>query len=73
MNEKWISIDDRFPEEHQRVLVCRCVFGDCRIDIFTYKGNGKWEYNNSEWDTVEDVIGHRISHWMPLPEEPKGV
>ena len=72
--ENWISINDRLPENDDRVLVWENKtyqhvlppeYGYC---IWAYYDAGKWldenmvEYNNnSDWT---------ITHWMPEPPPP---
>ncbi len=67
MQDKWISVKDRLPENGNGVLVGRfnkrSKFYSIGID--NYMGYGKWwdkDYNEEVWS---------ITHWMPLPEEPK--
>lgn len=59
---QWISIKDRLPEDQKEVLVCtRSKTGVRNID----KG----------YMAIDRFI-HRgraeVTHWMPLPEPPKG-
>lgn len=55
---KWISVKDRLPEPTYCVLVVG-AYGEMEIDALGTDG---------EWmGMVEDV-----THWMPLPEPPKG-
>ena len=64
---RWISVEEKLPEIGTTVLVFRPGHGH---DLVTYsilsdrhrqfiRSDGQW------WDT-----GSRITHWMPLPEEP---
>ena len=64
--QEWISVDDRLPE-HGDVVLCFMKFGEQRI---------------LQWDNVSSLwlgYGHGddwqkadVTHWMPLPEPPKG-
>ena len=59
---KWISVKDRPPEDQEEVFVCtRSKNGNRNID----KG----------YLSVDHFI-HRgsaeVTHWIPLPEPPKG-
>ena len=56
---KWISVNDRLPETHQKVLMCSVI------------GN---QYVAKHYNGHFYVDGLNIgaSHWMPLPEPPKG-
>ena len=69
---KWISVEDRLPEEGQRVIYYFKITG---IDIgrFTRKPfddlpddcQGNCFYGSDGWLTDD------VTHWMPLPEKPK--
>ena len=68
--QKWISVKDSLPEKDSRVLVYfrsdknegieDCYFSGMRNRFVLYH-------------TFEEVPdGITITHWMPLPEPPKG-
>lgn len=65
--QEWISVDDRLPEFCVSVLA-RCFY------------NGKWrtlvchtsKEHAGEWYTDEVCQWVKVTHWMPLPELPKG-
>ena len=57
--QEWISVNDRLPNPFESVL----VFRDGKISIDYNEGNGWFAY---------DFNGKRVTHWMPLPEMPKG-
>ena len=67
MVSQWISVDDRLPEFCVSVLA-RCFY------------NGKWrtlvchtsKEHGGEWYTDEVCQWVKVTHWMPLPELPKG-
>lgn len=55
---QWISVDERLPEEGQRVISKDMgVIGPA-----TYN-NGVW------WNSVTGL--HNITHWIPMPDLPK--
>ena len=63
---EWISVDDRLPEEDGYYLCCikSSLFPDrVYIDILECD-KGSFEEGHIYTDTV--------THWMPLPEPPKG-
>lgn len=74
---EWISVKDRLPEEHEDYIVVACDEGcQCGEGIWYstvvvvadfYKGCWTWEHNGTEYD-ISDIV----THWMPLPEPPKG-
>lgn len=65
--QRWIPVTERLPENDQWAL---CImkdknFGTFRVFQWNYID---WQWNDgNEWFDEEDV-----THWMPLPEPPKG-
>ena len=62
--QEWISVSERLPEKRETVLVC-----DVRenyMNAWEYLGRDEWLWDSSIWRT------EAITHWMPLPEPPKG-
>ena len=78
-SNKWISVDERLPEGPGDYLVA--------IKL-KYEWESEWEYDtdvaafslregyiDGMWDTLNDWIEGQqchVTHWMPLPEAPKG-
>ena len=62
---QWISVDERLPSEDGTYLVVvKNWAGHIDTDRF-YADDSSWEFfNNSRLP--------KITHWMPLPELPKG-
>ena len=59
--QKWISVKDGLPERMQPVIVCR---EDKKVE------QGYRDVN--DWWKVYGTRTKRVTHWMPLPEPPKG-
>lgn len=62
---EWISIEERLPEESGKYLVCIKSGNVYQTKFYSYpkdKG-GHWGQKDK---------GKNITHWMPLPEAPKG-
>ena len=57
--QEWISVDDRLPDKSMRCLVYTKRGGCCGYDITYYNQGFYSEYSE-------------VTHWMPLPEPPKG-
>ena len=55
---EWISVDERLPPKYEKVL----VFDRDVIDTSWINSQGVW-YDHSMYS---------VTHWMPLPEAPKG-
>lgn len=75
--QEWISVDERLPDndyekhwhDRQYYLVYTEPTGLMYVAKFGYKGY-KWWVSN---DTVLDEKNYKkVTHWMPLPEPPKG-
>lgn len=66
MNEmKWIRPEERLPDVHKPVLVCREREPGVLIVEQGCKDLGDW------WRVYGTRV-KRIRFWMPLPEPPKG-
>jgi hypothetical protein len=65
---EWISVKDRLPNKDTEVLCCS-VRGDLFIgkyleaiyteDVYVFVDTNRWDARS-------------VTHWMPLPEPPKG-
>ena len=64
---KWISVEDRLPELHTKVLCCGVKGGRFIAELSTW-GKEKRPY----WDRKSGKGCPEVTHWMPLPEPPKG-
>ena len=60
---KWISVEDRLPENDDNYLVFTSDRNE--KEIATYYGDGEW--------LTHDFINliPLVTYWMPLPEQPK--
>ena len=58
---KWISVEERLPEEKESVLV-HYVDGWMPIAFLL---DGKWYQSNGEMSWLS------VTHWMPLPQPPE--
>ena len=66
---KWIPVSERLPDKNDDVLCSRGNHIGALIDVYTYKGDDQWEDSYGYFSTAEY---EGITHWMPLPEPPKG-
>lgn len=62
---QWISINDRLPDVDGRYLTCD---HKGNIHIFYHYVGSKYPFSISEYDTRF----YMVTHWMYLPEPPKG-
>ncbi len=58
--DEWISVDERLPEKHKNVL----TFADGVIRTDFICSSGVWYDHAYNYG--------KVTHWMPLPEAPKG-
>ena len=75
--QEWISVDDRSPDKDGCYIVTACDEGcSCGdgiwydtvvIEAEHYKGEWSWNENGTEYD-ITDLV----THWMPMPNPPKG-
>jgi len=60
--QEWISVEDRLPENDNRVLV--------------YMHENRMSYTKIDTDRIVSGKwvrwGDTVTHWMPLPDAPKG-
>lgn len=71
---EWISVEERLPEECKAVL---CFAGNKIVLAFMEKTEDCGEYVPVFWDLVaydRDDTWDEVcaTHWMPLPDPPKG-
>ena len=62
--QEWVSVDERLPDDNDRVI----AFRPNESETSAYKYCVMWGWS------VKVSLKHHIgiTHWMPLPEPPKG-
>ena len=65
---KWIPIEQQEPSEFELVLSCILGEKENAIEILYRHGDSYY----SDYDGGIIYSQNEISHWMPLPEPPKG-
>lgn len=64
--QEWISVKDRLPEMHTKVLCCGKKGGRFIAEL------SSWGHENHLYWTKRDGKGcSEPTHWMPLPQPPK--
>ena len=64
--QEWISVDDRLPEEKTNCIV---YYKHAFCDDENHVGICVCFYDGDEFQM--DSL-HKVTHWMPLPNPPKG-
>ena len=77
--QEWISVDDRLPDKTGRYLVLKnriapdCLGGN-RTDIvilrFFVDEGFRIPTHIPDW--INEEINEEVTHWMPIPQPPKG-
>ena len=63
----WISVTERLPENDQWAL---CFMKDKSFGTFRVF---QWNYIDWNWNDGNEWFDEKdVTHWMPLPEPPKG-
>ena len=64
--QEWISVDDRFPEEKANCIVYY-QHAYCENDDY-------WEIGMCFYDGEKFRLNpaYKVTHWMPIPQPPKG-
>ena len=75
--QEWISVKDRLPETDGIYIVC-----DCRLNGNQWIHTDGFRKASSSWCELhgmyyDDVYGRyseqdKFTHWMPMPNPPKG-
>ena len=72
---KWISVEERLPDNYRAVLVvCEytMIGGGARIIVIGSYGGGFWSLADADGTRHLTKYMHAVvTHWMPLPEAPK--
>ena len=56
---EWVSVDDRLPEPKENAI-CINRYGSMMIGVYT------------EWGWMFPCYFEEPTHWMPMPDPPKG-
>lgn len=68
--QEWISVKDRLPEYSNDGFADAVLVTDGFVQHMAYFVGGEWRF--AESGEIKDPMWYRITHWMPLPETPKG-
>ena len=69
VGDKWIPVTERLPEGFTSCIVYRKGIYGGHFSMLRYSQELGWHFYDSEWG---DVTVDDVTHWMQLPEPPKG-
>lgn len=70
---KWIPVSERLPDKQHDWVLAACKLvpeGFYGVPHIAELRNGKWWADGGDFPLID--IGVEVTHWMPLPEMPKG-
>ena len=76
--QEWISVDERLPDKELRELRLRCKNPDKYYECIVYVQFETFGitcgayYTDGKFKKDERSPMYHVTHWMPLPEAPKG-
>ena len=68
--QEWIPVDDRLPEDSNGGFADAVLVTDGFVQHMAYFVGGEWRF--AESGEIKEPMWYRITHWMPLPQPPKG-
>ena len=68
--QEWISVNDRLPEYSNDGFADAVLVTDGFVQHMAYFVGGEWRF--AESGEIKEPMWYRITHWMPLPNLPKG-
>lgn len=77
--QKWISVDDRLPIEEAKAHEQEWPGEYCEFLVMIETGSLPttlyYDLEENEWFRINTALEretYKVTHWMPLPEPPKG-
>ena len=64
--QEWVSVKDRLPEESGMYIVTANDGHAQRVSFV------QWQKKNRMWNLTGARSYWRVTHWMPMPQPPKG-
>ena len=68
--QEWVSVKDRLPEYSNDGFADAVLVTDGFVQHMAYFVGGEWRF--AESGEIKEPMWYNITHWMPLPEPPKG-
>lgn len=64
--QEWVDVKDRLPEESGMYIVTANDGHAQRVSFV------QWQKKNRMWNLTGARSYWRVTHWMPMPQPPKG-
>ena len=68
---KWISVDERLPDDFDGVLMYIKNDGYKWVHMGVYEGGQEWFIYDERMDLMSLAPEESVTHWMPLPDPPE--
>ena len=69
---KWISVNDRLPENGDMVMCyCKTTTGEGNVHIFGCYLKEQWWLKTCRVHATLEMPQMKVMYWLPLPEPPK--
>ena len=68
--QEWISVKDRLPEDSNDGFADAVLVTDGFVQHMAYFVGGEWRF--AESGEIKEPMWYKVTHWMPLPQPPKG-
>ena len=68
--QEWIPVTERLPEENHDGSVNAVLVTDGFVQHMAYFARGEWRF--AESGEIKEPMWYSITHWMPMPQPPKG-
>ena len=68
--QEWISVKDRLPEDSNDGFEDAVLVTDGFVQHMAYFVGGEWRF--AESGEIKEPMWYRITHWIPIPQPPKG-
>ena len=68
--QEWVPVTEKLPEENHDGFADAVLVTDGFVQHMAYFVGGEWRF--AESGEIKEPMWYRITHWMPLPQPPKG-
>lgn len=73
MNNEWISVNDRLPEDYKEVLYFAITDEGTKEIMTGHREKENWTHCCLFYSTMILKDNVKVTHWMELPKYPKDI